>query len=61
MVAYIGEALIILSIVSTAMSHRTTATFVPLIKVIYYRILSPYLDDFTIVRTAAIAMKTISE
>jgi len=59
--AFIGEALTILSIVSTAMSRRTTATFVPLITVIYYRILSYYLDDLMTVRTAAVAMKTVSE
>lgn len=61
MFAYIGEALTILSIVSVAMSHWTTATFVPLITVIYYRILSHYLDDLMIGRTAAVAVKTISE
>lgn len=61
MSAYIGEALTILSIVSRAMSHWTTATFVLLITVIYYRILAHYLDALMIVRTAAVAMKTISE
>lgn len=61
MFAYIREALTILSIVSTATSHRTTATFVPLITVIYYSILSHYLDDLMIVRFAAIAVKTVSE
>lgn len=61
MFAYIGEALTILSIVSTAMSRWTTTTFVPLITVIYYRILSHYLDDSMIVRTAALTVKTTSE
>lgn len=62
MFAYIGEALTILSTVSTAaMSHCTTATFVLLITVVYFRILSHYLDNLMIVKMLAVRMKTVSE
>lgn len=61
MFAYIGEALTFLSIVCTAMSHRTTTTFVSLITVIHYRFPPRCLDDLMVVRTAAVAMETISE